>query len=77
MKKLEEENKVNGYMVSEKLPKELEAMRRRVQYLQKMTAEPAMAQADVQELEEKVRSGFFKCPSWLLVLLNSSHASAD
>lgn len=58
MKKLEEENKINSYMVSEKLPKELEAMRRRVQYLQKMTAEPAVGQADVQELEEKVRTGF-------------------
>lgn len=54
MKKLEEENKINSYMVSEKLPKELEAMRRRVQYLQTMAAEPAVGQADVQELEEKV-----------------------
>ncbi|CAG02472.1 unnamed protein product, partial [Tetraodon nigroviridis] len=55
MKKLEEENKINSYMVSEKLPKELEAMRRRVQYLQKMAAEPAMGQADVQELEDKIK----------------------
>lgn len=58
MKKLEEENKINSYMVSEKLPKELEAMRHRVRYLQKMTTEPAMGQADVQELEEKVRPCF-------------------
>lgn len=58
MKKLEEENKINSYMVSEKLPKELEAMRRRVQYLQKMAAEPAMGQADVQELEDKVTAAF-------------------
>ncbi|TWW60713.1 intraflagellar transport protein 81 homolog isoform X1 [Takifugu flavidus] len=55
MKKLEEENKINSYMVSEKLPKELEAMRHRVRYLQKMTTEPAMGQADVQELEEKIK----------------------
>lgn len=54
MKKLEEENKVNSYMVSEKLPKELEATRRRVHYLRKVAAEPAVAPADVQELEEKV-----------------------
>lgn len=47
-------------MVSEKLPKEVEAMRRRVQYLQRIAAEPAMAQADVQELEEKVRTVFSK-----------------
>lgn len=77
MKKLEEENKINSYMVSEKLPKELEAMRCRVQYLQKISAEPAMGQADVQELEEKVRTGSFKSPSRLLTLLNSTYPSAD
>lgn len=77
MKKLEEDNKINSYMVSEKLPKELEAMRRRVQYLQEITAEPAMGQADVQELEEKVSAGFFKSPSWLLTVLNSTQPSAD
>lgn len=54
MKRLEEEIKINSYMVSEKLPKELEAMRRAVQYLQKVAAEPAMGQADLQELEDKV-----------------------
>lgn len=56
MKRLEEEIKINSYMVSEKLPKELEAMRRAVQYLQKVAAEPAMGQADLQELEDKVRT---------------------
>lgn len=55
-KRLEEEIKINSYMVSEKLPKELEAMRRTVQYLQKIASEPAMGQADVQELEDKVRT---------------------
>lgn len=54
MKRLEEEIKINSYMVSEKLPKELEAMRRTVQYLQKIASEPAMGQADLQELEDKV-----------------------
>ena len=56
MKRLEEEIKINSYMVSEKLPKELEGMRRTVQYLQKVASEPAMGQADLQELEDKVRS---------------------
>ncbi|KAK5871699.1 hypothetical protein PBY51_004562 [Eleginops maclovinus] len=55
MKRLEEEIKINSYMVSEKLPKELEAMRRSVQYLQKISAEPAMGQADLQELEDKIK----------------------
>uniref|UniRef100_A0A3Q1ANC8 Intraflagellar transport protein 81 homolog n=1 Tax=Amphiprion ocellaris TaxID=80972 RepID=A0A3Q1ANC8_AMPOC len=55
MKRLEEEIKVNSYMVSEKLPKELEGMRRTVHYLQKVALEPAMGQADLQELEDKIK----------------------
>ncbi|KAM3611338.1 uncharacterized protein V6R79_016846 [Siganus canaliculatus] len=54
-KRLEEEIKINSYMVSEKLPKELESMRRTVQYLQKIASEPAMGQADIQELEDKIK----------------------
>lgn len=54
MKRLEEEIKINSYMVSEKLPKELEGTRRTVKYLQKIAAEPAMGQADLQELQDKV-----------------------
>lgn len=54
MKRLEEEIKINSYMVFEKLPKELDSMRRTVQYLQKVVSEPAMGQADVQELDNKV-----------------------
>ncbi|KAM9391908.1 intraflagellar transport protein 81 homolog [Pholidichthys leucotaenia] len=55
MKRLEEEIKINSYMVSEKLPKELEGMRSTVQYLQKVASEPAMGQADLQELEDKIK----------------------
>ncbi|XP_046904575.1 intraflagellar transport protein 81 homolog [Hypomesus transpacificus] len=55
MKRLEEEIKVNAYMVSDKVPKELEAKRRMVQYLQKVVSEPAMGQAELQELEHKIR----------------------
>lgn len=56
MKRLEEEIKTNSYMVRVKLPKELESMRRTVQYLQRVTSEPAMGQAEVQQLEDKVRT---------------------
>ncbi|KAK7933336.1 hypothetical protein WMY93_004232 [Mugilogobius chulae] len=55
MKRLEEEIKINSYMVFEKLPKELDSMRRTVQYLQKVVSEPAMGQADVQEIESKIK----------------------
>uniref|UniRef100_A0A8C6V6U2 Intraflagellar transport protein 81 homolog n=1 Tax=Neogobius melanostomus TaxID=47308 RepID=A0A8C6V6U2_9GOBI len=55
-KRLEEEIKINSYMVFEKLPKELDGMRRTVQYLEKVVSEPAMGQTDIQELEDKIKN---------------------
>uniref|UniRef100_A0A3Q2XIJ1 Intraflagellar transport protein 81 homolog n=1 Tax=Hippocampus comes TaxID=109280 RepID=A0A3Q2XIJ1_HIPCM len=55
MKRLEEEIKINSYMVSEKLPKELEVLRRTVQYLQKVASEPAMGHGDLLELGQKIK----------------------
>uniref|UniRef100_A0A3B3DY29 Intraflagellar transport protein 81 homolog n=1 Tax=Oryzias melastigma TaxID=30732 RepID=A0A3B3DY29_ORYME len=54
-RRLEEEIQINSYMVSEKLPKELESLRRTVQYLQKVAAEPAMGQPNIRELEDRIR----------------------
>ncbi|XP_038126091.1 intraflagellar transport protein 81 homolog isoform X2 [Cyprinodon tularosa] len=54
-KRLEEEITFNSYMVTEKLPKELKAMRCTVQYMQKVASEPAMGQSDVQEMEDKIK----------------------
>ncbi|XP_061527009.1 intraflagellar transport protein 81 homolog [Phycodurus eques] len=55
MKRLEEEIKINSYMVSEKLPKELEVLKRTVQYLQKVASEPAMGHGDLLELRDKIK----------------------
>uniref|UniRef100_A0A8C7ZI61 Intraflagellar transport protein 81 homolog n=1 Tax=Oryzias sinensis TaxID=183150 RepID=A0A8C7ZI61_9TELE len=54
-RRLEEEIKINTYMVTEKLPKELESLRRTVQYLQKVASEPAMGQANIRELEDRIK----------------------
>ncbi len=64
MKRLEEDIKFNSYMVSEKLPRELENMRKVVQYLQKVASEPAMGQAELRELEDKVS----RC-AWMWILM--------
>uniref|UniRef100_A0A3P9MN77 Intraflagellar transport protein 81 homolog n=1 Tax=Oryzias latipes TaxID=8090 RepID=A0A3P9MN77_ORYLA len=54
-RRLEEEIKINTYMVTEKLPKELESLRRTLQYLQKVASEPAMGQANIRELEDRIK----------------------
>lgn len=54
VKRLEEEIKFNSYMASDKLPKELERIRSKVRYLQKVASEPAMDHVELDELEEKV-----------------------
>ncbi|KAF7656569.1 hypothetical protein LDENG_00039170 [Lucifuga dentata] len=54
MKRLEEELKINSYMIGEKR-KELESTRGTVQYLEKVASEPAMGQADLREMEDKIK----------------------
>nr|XP_060641470.1 intraflagellar transport protein 81 homolog [Anolis sagrei ordinatus] len=54
MKRLEEETKFNTYLVSEKIPRELEAKKQSLYLLQKVVAEPAMGQSDLGELETKI-----------------------
>ncbi|XP_062854560.1 intraflagellar transport protein 81 homolog isoform X2 [Trichomycterus rosablanca] len=55
VKRLEEELKFNSYIMSDKLPKELERIRRKSHNLQKVSSEPAMGQAELDELEDKIR----------------------
>lgn len=55
IKRLEEENKVNAYLCQEKLPKELEGKKKHAQDLQKVVDEPAMGQADLDELNKRIK----------------------
>uniref|UniRef100_A0A915IPL7 Uncharacterized protein n=1 Tax=Romanomermis culicivorax TaxID=13658 RepID=A0A915IPL7_ROMCU len=54
IKSLEEENRVNNYLIEEKLPKEIEARRKVVQQLQKLASVPAMDAKDLEELKSKM-----------------------
>lgn len=54
MKKLEEEINFNSYLVTEKIPRELESKKNSTYFLQKVVAEPAMSQSDLNALEIKV-----------------------
>lgn len=62
VKRLEEEIKFNSYMASDKLPKELECIRSKVHYLQKVASEPAMGHAELDDLEEKVTLQYMVYP---------------
>ncbi|XP_013415931.1 intraflagellar transport protein 81 homolog [Lingula anatina] len=55
LERLEEETRVNAYMVREKLPKEIAMKRKVTQDLQKVVLEPAMGQAELDELNGKIR----------------------
>ncbi|CAL8247866.1 unnamed protein product [Merluccius merluccius] len=55
MRRLEEEIKINTYIVMEKLPKELESTRRMLHFLQKVASEPTVGPAELQDLEDKIK----------------------
>ncbi|KAK2522791.1 Ift81 [Columba guinea] len=53
MKKLEEEINFNSYLVTEKIPRELESKKNSAYFLQKVVSEPAMSQSDLSVIEIK------------------------
>ena len=55
LQKLEEEAKVNAYIVNEKLPRELEQKKQAVASLEKVLNQPALTQNDLQELKKKIK----------------------
>jgi len=55
VRKLEEENRANNFLVKDKLPKEIEAKKQFVQTLDKVVSEPAMGQSDLDSLNDKCR----------------------
>ncbi|NXY90753.1 IFT81 protein, partial [Alcedo cyanopectus] len=54
MKKLEEEINFNSYLVTDKMPRDLESKKNSVYFLKKVVAEPAMSQRDLDALTVKI-----------------------
>jgi len=55
LQKIEEETKVNTYIVMQKLPKEIDAKRKMVENLQKVIDQPALGQDDILDLKDKIK----------------------
>ena len=56
IQRLEEESRVNAYIVTQKLPKEVEAQEAAVKNLQKVISQPALGQDDIRNLKDKIKS---------------------
>uniref|UniRef100_X1Z4C8 Intraflagellar transport protein 81 homolog n=1 Tax=Capitella teleta TaxID=283909 RepID=X1Z4C8_CAPTE len=54
IQRLEEETKVNGYMVREQMPREIATLKKGTQKLQKIVAEPAMGQSDLDDINSQI-----------------------
>ena len=56
LQKIEEETKVNTYIVMQKLPKEIDAKRKMVENLQKVIDQPALGQDDIASLKDNIKA---------------------
>lgn len=52
--RMEEDNKLNKYMLEEKLPKEIKQQKRVLRILQQISVEPAMGREDLEKIEDNI-----------------------
>ena len=51
---MEEENKVNSYLVNEKYPKEIASYRQKLRDCESVSAKSVMSQTELNEIKQKV-----------------------
>lgn len=56
LQRLEEDVNVNSYIVKEKLPKEVSAKQRKVDTMQRVVAQPAMGQQELEQVNKQIRA---------------------
>jgi intraflagellar transport protein 81 len=54
IQKMEEENKVNSYMVNQKYPKELNMYKQKLKDYESILSKSAMTQSDLNDIKSKV-----------------------
>ena len=55
MKRMEEENQINNYLVTEKFPKQLSQMRTKLKYYEEVTSNKALGQTELANYRAKVK----------------------
>jgi intraflagellar transport protein 81 len=55
MKRMEEENQVNSYLVTDKFPKQLNQMKTKLRYYEEVTNNKALGQTEVANYRAKVK----------------------
>lgn len=55
MKRMEEENQVNSYLVTENFPKQLNQMRMKLKYYEEVASNKALGQTELSNYRAKVK----------------------
>lgn len=55
MQKMEEENKVNSFLVNEKYPKEISSYKQKLRDCESVSAKTIMSQAEINEIKSKIQ----------------------
>lgn len=55
MKRMEEENQVNSYLVTENFPKQLNQMRMKLKYYEEVASNKALGQTELANYRAKVK----------------------
>jgi len=56
MKRMEEENQVNSYLVTDKFPKQLNQMKTKLKYYEEVTNNKALGQTELANYRAKVKN---------------------
>ena len=67
MKRMEEENQVNGYLVTDKFPKQLNQMKTKLKYYEEVTSNKALGQTELSNYRAKVKRKKFLLPFYLII----------